>query len=445
MNYIYNKSKSQNEIFDSNVKKMNEKLSDLAHEVFEKYKTEWHKFVAEEKSLKTGSWNRDDFHSQLDWSPATKRNPLPTWYKSLLKRKVNIVSGGEEVVSHDLEITFSNRKAPTLLRIKYLAHPLVHVDKLGFGWYNKSGKFEKMARTDGSKTAVSTVLSKTYLPMIQSGDIYSECVHCQKLLEFYVSHVNAGLYWRAYKGRIQDLMIVKNNCHEVILPRSVVHGTVTRRSKDSFFVVGKQGGNSDTIGVDQYKTFVAPEGKCYVSADVDSQEMWIAALLADKQAGSEIAGFTPISFMVCNGSKDAGTDVHTVTASNVGIDRNEAKILNYARLYMCGLKKAQENIGGENSYEKAKEMWELTKGKKTLKLPNDIADWLVDALGRLEELDLDEFHAKKFLTCATKYLSDADENSLKLNDLYTIHSVIKRDNKANSLRFRASTDVILPP
>ena len=445
MNYIYNKSKSQNEIFDSNVKKMNEKLSDLAHEVFEKYKTEWHKFVAEGKLLKTGSWNRDDFHSQLDWSPATKRNPLPTWYKSLLKRKVNIASGGEEVVSHDLEITFSNRKAPTLLRIKYLAHPLVHVDKLGFGWYNKSGKFEKMVRTDSSKTAVSTVLSKTYLPMIQSGDIYSECVHCQKLLEFYVSHVNAGLYWRAYKGRIQDLMIVKNNCHEVILPRSVVHGTVTRRSKDSFFVVGKQGGNSDTIGVDQYKTFVAPEGKCYVSADVDSQEMWIAALLADKQAGSEIAGFTPISFMVCNGSKDAGTDVHTVTASNVGIDRNEAKILNYARLYMCGLKKAQENIGGENSYEKAKEMWELTKGKKTLKLPNDIADWLVDALGRLEELDLDEFHAKKFLTCATKYLSDADENSLKLNDLYTIHSVIKRDNKANSLRFRASTDVILPP
>ena len=162
MNYIYNKSKSQNEIFDSNVKKMNEKLSDLAHEVFEKYKTEWHKFVAEEKSLKTGSWNRDDFHSQLDWSPATKRNPLPTWYKSLLKRKVNIVSGGEEVVSHDLEITFSNRKAPTLLRIKYLDNPLVYDKKLGLGWMNESGKFEKMIRTDGAKTAVSTVLRPVF-------------------------------------------------------------------------------------------------------------------------------------------------------------------------------------------------------------------------------------------------------------------------------------------
>ena len=271
--------------------------------------------------------------------------------------------------------------------------------------------------------------------MIQSGDIYSDCNECQELLDFYVSHINASLYWRAYKGRIADLMIVKNNSHEVILPRSVVHGTVTRRSKDSFFVVGMQGGKPDTIGVDQYKTFVAPEGKCYVSADVDSQEMWIAALLADKQAGSEIAGFTPISFMVCNGSKDAGTDVHTVTASNVGIDRNKAKVLNYARLYMCGLKKAQENIGGENSYEKAKEMWELTKGKKTLKLPSDVDDWLIDVLSRFEELNLDDFHAKKFLTCTTKYLTDGNENGLQLNDIYTIHSVINRDNKAQNLRF----------
>ena len=279
------------------------------------------------------------------------------------------------------------------------------------------------------------LLSKKYLPMIQSGDIYSDCEECQKLLDFYVSHINASLYWRAYKGRIADLMIVENSSHEVILPRSVVHGTVTRRSKDSFFVVGMQGGKPDTIGVDQYKTFVAPEGKCYVSADVDSQEMWIAALLADKHAGSEIAGFTPISFMVCNGSKDAGTDVHTVTALNVGIDRNKAKVLNYARLYMCGMKKAQENIGGENSYEKAKEMWELTKGKKTLKLPSDVDDWLVDVLGRFEELELDNFHAKKFLTCATKYLTDGDENGLQLNDIYTIHSVMNRDNKAQNLRF----------
>ena len=78
-------------------------------------------------------------------------------------------------------------------------------------------------------------------------------------------------------------------------------------------------------------------------------------------------GFTPISFMVCNGSKESGTDVHTVTANNVGIDRNKAKVLNYARLYMCGMKKAEEIIGGDDRKETAKELWELTKGKKTLR------------------------------------------------------------------------------
>ena len=110
-----------------------------------------------------------------------------------------------------------------------------------------------MIRPDGNDTAVSTVLSKMYLPLIQSKDIYSDFAKGQQVLEFYVSHVNRGLYWRAYKARIQDLMIVntmtqnddesRNMSHDesVILPRSVVHGTVTRRSADRFFVVGKQG------------------------------------------------------------------------------------------------------------------------------------------------------------------------------------------------------------
>ena len=128
---------------------MNDKLADLAGGVFDMYKLEWYEIIEEGKSLKSGSWNKDDFHSQLDWNPATKRNPLPTWYKSLLKRNA-------------LEITFSNRKAPTLLRIKYLDNPLVYDKKLGLGWMNESGKFEKMIRTDGAKTAVSTVLRPVF-------------------------------------------------------------------------------------------------------------------------------------------------------------------------------------------------------------------------------------------------------------------------------------------
>ena len=133
-------------------------MADLAEQVFNTYKTDWYEIIEEGQSLSVGPWNKDEFHSQLDWNPATKRNPLPTWYKSLIKRRVNITPSGEKVISHYPEITFSNRKAPTLLRIKYLDHPLVYDQKLGFGWNNDVGKFEKMIRTDGANTAVSTVL-----------------------------------------------------------------------------------------------------------------------------------------------------------------------------------------------------------------------------------------------------------------------------------------------
>ena len=65
--------------------------------------------------------------------------------------------------------------------------------------------------------------------------------------------------------------------------------------------------------------------------------MWIAALLGDLHVNSSVAGMSPLSYMMLLGSKEYGTDIHTITANHVNIDRNQAKILNYARLYSCGL------------------------------------------------------------------------------------------------------------
>ena len=45
-------------------------------------------------------------------------------------------------------------------------------------------------------------------------------------------------------------------------------------------------------------------------------------------------GSTGISYMTLSGTKEFGTDIHTVTANAVGVDRNSAKILNYARIYL---------------------------------------------------------------------------------------------------------------
>ncbi|KAI3475578.1 hypothetical protein L1887_63008 [Cichorium endivia] len=67
----------------------------------------------------------------------------------------------------------------------------------------------------------------------------------------------------------------------------------------------------------------APPGYSFVGADVDSQELWIASLVGD--ASFKIHGGNAIGFMTLEGAKAAGTDLHSRTASILGISRNDAK------------------------------------------------------------------------------------------------------------------------
>jgi DNA polymerase gamma 1 len=69
-----------------------------------------------------------------------------------------------------------------------------------------------------------------------------------------------------------------------------------------------------------------PEGYCFVGADVDSQELWIASLFGDSNF-AKIHGCTPISWMNLQGKKSDGTDIHTKTASMIGINRDQAKVI----------------------------------------------------------------------------------------------------------------------
>lgn len=113
----------------------------------------------------------------------------------------------------------------------------------------------------------------------------------------------------------------------------------------------------------------APEGYKIVGADVDSQELWIASLLGD--AGRKIHGSTPFGWMTLSGSKSNGTDLHTITAKAVGISRDHAKVINYARIYGAGqnfaqtlLKQFNPSISESEAKSKAIKMFALTKGKK---------------------------------------------------------------------------------
>lgn len=117
-----------------------------------------------------------------------------------------------------------------------------------------------------------------------------------------------------------------------------------------------------------------PPGYSLVGADVDSQELWIAAVLGDAYFAG-IHGATPIGWMTLSGSKATGTDMHSVTAKEVGISRDLAKIINYARIYGAGinfavrfLRQYNPSIPLTELKSKAYKMFSLTKGRRVYKL-----------------------------------------------------------------------------
>lgn len=64
----------------------------------------------------------------------------------------------------------------------------------------------------------------------------------------------------------------------------------------------------------------APPGWNFVGADVDSQEYWIASLLGDAHFAGQ-HGCTALGWMLLQGDRDDGTDLHSITAEKAGCTR----------------------------------------------------------------------------------------------------------------------------
>lgn len=145
-----------------------------------------------------------------------------------------------------------------------------------------------------------------------------------------------------------------------------------------------------------------PPGYALVGADVDSQELWIAAILGEahfagmhgergpysrhqhpKMLGTQPlppsllpAGCTAFGWMTLQGKKSNGTDLHSKTAATVGISREHAKVFNYGRIYGAGqpfaerlLMQFNHRLTQEQAREKAQQMYAVTKGIRRWVLP----------------------------------------------------------------------------
>ncbi|KAL9603051.1 MAG: hypothetical protein Q9219_001415 [cf. Caloplaca sp. 3 TL-2023] len=360
-------------------------------------------------------YNVDEWLQQLDWSGQTikmvkgkkkgdpprpaarqKKPGMPQWYKDLF-----VTSKDEEVT-----LTVRTRIAPLLLRLSWDGFPLVWSNKYGWTFkvplsaasqyhdkpvvkcdmndeanpaiqYDSRHRYFKLPHKDGPQARCASPLAKGYLQYFESGTLSSEYSYAKEALE-----MNASCsYWISARDRIRSQMAVYPNETVgvkrpasgkglgYILPQVIPMGTITRRAVENTWLTASNA-KANRVGSELKSMIKAPPGYCFVGADVDSQELWIASLVGDAQF--QLHGGNAIGFMTLEGTKAAGTDLHSKTAKILGISRNDAKVFNYGRIYGAGLKFASTllrqfnpNLSEKATHETASRLYKETKGAKT--------------------------------------------------------------------------------
>jgi DNA polymerase gamma 1 len=357
-------------------------------------------------------YNKDPWLSQLDWSGqeirykkqkkptdplvpvARQKKPgMPNWYRDLFPSSKG-----------DINLTVRTRISPILLKLCWDGHPLIWSDKHGWTFrvaLQDEAKYEhsnitradmleetnlalrddfnhvyfKLPHKDGPTARCVSPLAKGYLQYFESGALSSEFQLAREALE-----MNASCsYWISARDRIRSQMVIYDGDHKsvaedaaqqgFILPQIIPMGTITRRAVENTWLTASNA-KANRVGSELKAMIKAPPGYAFVGADVDSQELWIASLVGDAQF--QLHGGNAIGFMTLEGTKAAGTDLHSKTAKILGISRNDAKVFNYGRIYGAGLKFAatllrqfNPRLSEKETSDIASTLYKETKGTRT--------------------------------------------------------------------------------
>lgn len=359
-------------------------------------------------------WQNDPWMKQLDWSgqeirmtKGTAKKPprpvarqkkpgQPQWYRNLFPSS-----------DSPINISVRTRIAPILLRLSWDGHPLFWSDQYGWTFRVPRGESDKytsaqmikcefdekeallrddqdhdyfkLPHKDGPTSRCTNPMAKSYLSYFEKGILSSEYAYAKEALE-----MNSSCsYWISARDRIMSQMVVyksdlnaterKEEEDGFILPQIIPMGTITRRSVEKTWLTASNA-KKNRVGSELKAMVKAPDGYCFVGADVDSQELWIASLVGDSTF--KLHGGNAIGFMTLEGVKAEGTDMHSRTASILGITRNDAKVFNYGRIYGAGLKFAatllrqfNPELSEKQANEIAGRLYANTKGTKTNRRP----------------------------------------------------------------------------
>ncbi|XP_034542607.1 DNA polymerase subunit gamma-1 [Notolabrus celidotus] len=261
--------------------------------------------------------------------------------------------------------------------------------------------FFKLPHKDGNHNNVGSPFSKDFLSKMEDGTLRAgrggtnatRALEINKMISF----------WRNAHKRISSQMVLwlrkgelprtvsrhkefdEEGQYGAILPQVITAGTVTRRAVEPTWLTASNA-RTDRVGSELKAMVQMPPGYHLVGADVDSQELWIAAVLGEAHFAG-MHGCTAFGWMTLQGKKSQGTDLHSRTAETVGISREHAKVFNYGRIYGAGqpfaerlLMQFNHRLDQTEAASKARQMYAITKGTRRYKLSEE-GEWLVRELG----------------------------------------------------------------
>ncbi|KAK5902478.1 hypothetical protein CesoFtcFv8_007726 [Champsocephalus esox] len=260
--------------------------------------------------------------------------------------------------------------------------------------------FFKLPHKDGNHNNVGSPFSKDFLSKMEDGTLRAghggtnatRALEINKMMSFWRNahkRISSQMVLWLRKGELPRTVSRHKEFNEegqygAILPQVVTAGTVTRRAVEPTWLTASNA-RRDRVGSELKAMVQVPPGYHLVGADVDSQELWIAAVLGEAHFAG-MHGCTAFGWMTLQGKKSQGTDLHSRTADTVGISREHAKVFNYGRIYGAGqpfaerlLMQFNHRLDQTEAASKAMQMYALTKGIRRYQLSEE-GKWLVNEL-----------------------------------------------------------------
>ena len=316
------------------------------------------------KKKKISIKDDDDFSSKSNNLLDDSYEYMPKWYWD--------IDGKKKRENGQIEVTVRSKLSPLLLKLRWLNYPVFHSRKHGWiyrvprldilsqsfktrqsplsfkhpsdqhlhqmsyredAYDNDNGDyiFYKIPHKDGEEHNVGNLLSKGFIHALDNGILTSSdnAAHAAMDLNAQCS------YWISARERVSRQFAVfekkendidmgfNDSKRGLILPEVITMGTITRRAIEKTWLTASNA-KKNRVGSELKAMVKAPSGYSFVGADVDSEELWICSALGDAQFG--VQGATSIGWMTLEGTKSAGTDLHSVSAKILGITRDQAKV-----------------------------------------------------------------------------------------------------------------------